>query len=136
MVCASASPPATSTPRRKRASSTDALFRSQKVKWGGVAGKHSPYTVVGEVSGKYALLSLLDEGAPIADIGVCLHSRAAHGLFARLVAPAADYLPDVEQPREAPWCAVLCYAPEDALPPWFDAWTKTLAVALVGRRGW
>lgn len=103
-------------------------------------GKRSPYTVVGEVTGKYALLRLMDEGAPLADIAVCLHSRAAPGLWRRLwpngpedESLAVDY---GDRPTDAPWCAVRCYAPEHVLPPWFDSWTMTAGMALVRRDGW
>lgn len=103
-------------------------------------GRQSPYTVIGEVSGKYALLRLLDEQASVADIAVCLHSRAAPGLWRRLWPQGPRDEGMVvgygDMPGAVPWCAVRCHAPEDALPPWFDAWTKTLGVALMRRSGW
>lgn len=103
-------------------------------------GKNGPYTTVGEISGKYALVRLLDEGAPLADVAVCLHSRAAPGLWRRLWADgpadenvAANY---ADMPPAAPWCVVRCHAPEEVLPAWFDHWTQALAMAIVRREGW
>lgn len=93
------------------------------------AGRNSPYAVTGKVTGKHAWIRLMDEGALIADIAVCLHSRSAPALWERIAA-------DPEMPKEAPWCAVRCYAPAGALPHWFYPWTKTLAMALVRREGW
>ncbi|QOX05574.1 MULTISPECIES: hypothetical protein [Xanthomonas] len=98
-------------------------------------GRDSGYTVVGEVSGKYALLRLLDESAPLADIGVCLHSRAAPGLWARLLA-GSDDAASHDRPGSVPWCAIRCYATEHVLPTWFDGWTKTVGMALMRREGW
>lgn len=103
-------------------------------------GKQGPYTVAGEVSGKYGIFRLLDENAPLADIAVCLHNRAAQGLWRRLWPNGPDDREMVaeyaDKPANTPWCAVRCWAPEDVLPPWFDSWTKTLAMALVNRTGW
>lgn len=103
-------------------------------------GKNSPYTAVGEVSGKYALLRLLDERAPLADIAVCLHSRAASGLWRRLWpnGPNDDSMSVsfADKPQSSPWCAVRCYAPENVLPDWFDSWTKSVGIALLRREGW
>lgn len=98
-------------------------------------GRSGPYTATGEISGKFALIRLLDEGAPIADVGVCLHSRAAPGLWRRLLSTGID-AEDLRMPEQPPWCAVVCHASELALPAWFDAWTKTLAAALARREGW
>ncbi len=103
---------------------------------GAVGKRAGPYAVTGEISGKRALVRLWDEGAPLADVGVCLHSRAAPGLWAALRAGGGDALSDVDMPAAAPWCAVRCYAPEFVLPPWFDVWTKTVGMALVRREGW
>lgn len=100
-----------------------------------VRGRSGAYTATGEVSGKYALVRLLDEDAPIADIGICLHNRAAGGLWRRLLSTGID-ADGLDRPPQTPWCAVVCYAPESALPPWFDSWTKTLGMALVRREGW
>ncbi|CBA14780.1 hypothetical protein [Xanthomonas albilineans] len=103
---------------------------------GRLGGRNSPYSVTGAVSGKRALARLWDEESPLADIGVCLHSRAAPCLWAELHADDCGGLADINQPADAPWCAVRCYAPEQVLPTWFDSWTKTLAMALVRRDGW
>ena len=103
---------------------------------GRAGGRQGPYSVRGEISGKRALLRLYDEDAPLADIAVCLHSRAASGLWAALLPLDPDVLLDVECPRNAPWCAVIYYAPEMALPAWFDSWTKTIGMALLKREGW
>lgn len=105
---------------------------------GSVGGRNSPYWTQGEISGKYALIRLNDEQAPVADVGVCLHSRAAKGLWNRLLMIDGD---DIvarhgDMPPQAPWCAIRCYAPEVVLPRWFDSWTKTLGMALVRREGW
>lgn len=97
-------------------------------------GRNSEYTVLGDVSENYAYLRLFDENAPLADIAVCLHSRAARGLWARVTSDGHD-LVDINRP-DPPWCAVRCYAPEEILPQWFDIWTKTVGMALVRREGW
>ena len=102
---------------------------------GSAGGRGSGYTVTGEIGAKRALLRLLDNGAPVADVGVCLHSRAARGLWYALAEAAGDWMAAIPMPS-APWCAVLCYAPEDALPPWFDDWAKTAGMALLRREGW
>lgn len=101
-----------------------------------VGGRDHGYRVTGNIGGKRALLRVWDENAPIADVGVCLHSRAAPGLWADLHAGPADNLSDINMPAEAPWCAVRAYAPESILPTWFDSWTKTVGMALVRREGW
>lgn len=103
---------------------------------GRVGGRNSPYSVTGTISGKRALLRLWDEDAAVADVGICLHSRAAPGLWAELHAGDGGELTDIARPSAEPWCAVRCYAPEHVLPAWFDAWTKTVGVALVRREGW
>lgn len=103
---------------------------------GKAGGRSSPYSVDGVISAKRALIRLYDEHAPLADIGICLHQRAAPGLWSDLHADDDGDLADIGRPAGEPWCAVRCYAPEAALPPWFDAWTKTVAMALVRREGW
>ena len=90
----------------------------------------------GQLSGKRALLRLFDGEAPLADIGICLHSRAAPGLWAELHAGDDGSLSDIDRPPAEPWCAIRCYAPEAVLPPWFDSWTQLVAWALVRREGW
>lgn len=102
-------------------------------------GRDSGYAATGEIASKYAMVTLYDEGAPIAFIAVCLHSRAARGLWARITSPAGPgeiVVSDADRPPHEPWCAVRCAAPEAALPPWFDSWTQTLGVALMRREGW
>lgn len=103
---------------------------------GRVGSRNSPYSVTGAVAGKRALLRLWDEGASLADVGICLHSRAAPGLWAELHAGDDSGLTDINRPSDEPWCAVRCYAPEHVLPVWFDNWTKTVGMALVRREGW
>ncbi|RNK86771.1 hypothetical protein [Xanthomonas vasicola] len=103
---------------------------------GRVGGPDSSYTVTGTLSSKQAMVRLLDEDAPLADIGICLHSRAAPGLWSELHANDMGELSDINMPPCAPWCAVRCYAPEYVLPTWFDAWTKTVGMALLRREGW
>ncbi|MHB1057258.1 MAG: hypothetical protein ACYC0F_05180 [Rhodanobacter sp.] len=99
-------------------------------------GRDTPYLVDGQVGSKRAWLRLLDGEVVLADIGVCLHSRAASGLWADLHAGGVDDLAGLGMPSTVPWCAVRCYAPEGVLPAWFDSWTKTVAVALMRREGW
>lgn len=99
-------------------------------------GRDTPYVVAGEIGSKRALIRLFDGEAVLADIGVCLHSRAAPALWADLHVDAGDSLSDVPMPAGVPWCAVRSYAPEAVFPGWFDSWTKTLAVALMQRHGW
>lgn len=105
---------------------------------GKVAGRESPYWVIGEISGKYALLRLMDEEAAVADVGICLHARAAKGLWSRLrMGDTRDLVAESsDRPPQEPWCGVRCYAPEGALPAWFDSWTKTAAMAVLRREGW
>lgn len=102
------------------------------------AGLNSGYIAAGEIGGKSAVVSLFDEGAKIADVTVCLHSRASKTAWTRIVAANRGALVVDENypPPQAPWCAVRCFAPESALPAWFDTWTKTLAFALLRREGW
>lgn len=99
-------------------------------------GRDTPYTVTGDIGGKRALLRLWDESAPLADIGVCLHSRAAAGLWADLHCEPADDLTDINMPASPPWIGVRCFAPESIFPAWFDSWTKTVGMALLRREGW
>lgn len=103
-------------------------------------GRQSTHTVVGEVSGKYALIRMLDEGVTVADVAVCLHSRAAPGLWRRMWPHGPDDTSmaawHLNMPANAPWCVVRCHAPEAALPHWFDRWTQVVAIALMQREGW
>nr|WP_308006630.1 hypothetical protein [Xanthomonas albilineans] len=103
---------------------------------GRIGGRNSPYSVTGVVASKRALVRLWDEDSALADVGVCIHSRAAPGLWAELHAGDCGELTDINQPADTPWCAVRCYAPEQVLPIWFDSWTKTVGMALVRREGW
>lgn len=96
----------------------------------GRAGRGSMYSVSGEIGGKRALLRLWEQSAVVADVAVCLHSRAAPGLWADVGGSDDAY------PNAAPWVAMRLHAALEALPAWFASWTKTLAVALARREGW
>lgn len=103
---------------------------------GWAMSRRDGYRVTGDIGSKRATLRLLDEGAVVADIAICLHSRSSEGLWSELLSKCDhSMLPDLIIP-ESPWCAVLCYAPEIAYPDWFDHWTKNVAFSLLGRKGW
>lgn len=96
------------------------------------------YAVTGEISGKYALLQLHDDGALLADVAVCLSSRVAVSVWKKIYAAvrkdvvAGPY----DMPDNPPWCAIICHVDEYMLPPWFDAWTRVTALTLLNREGW
>ena len=79
------------------------------------------YTATGEISGKRAVITIYDEGAQIAAIGICLHSRASKSAWGEL--HQGGELPDLIPPS-VPWVAVRYDVAEIALPPWLDmlAW--------------
>ncbi len=103
---------------------------------GWAMSRRDGYRVTGEIGSKRTTLKLLDEGAVIADIAICLHSRSSERLWSELLSSIdQDSLPDLIIP-ESPWCAVLWYAPEVVYPQWFDQWTKTAAFGILRRSGW
>lgn len=99
----------------------------------GRINRNLPFGVTGEITSKGALLTLDYEGAPIAVIAVCLHSRSAPALWAAAHNAIGK---ELGARPEAPWCAIAQLAPYEVLPADFDAWSQAIAVALLRREGW
>lgn len=99
----------------------------------GHINRNLPFGVTGEITSKGALLTLDYDGAPIAVIAVCLHSRSAPALW-EAAHRAVDKEPGARP--AAPWCAVAQLAPYEVLPADFDVWSQAVATALLRREGW
>lgn len=91
--------------------------------------KHPEWAAAGEIQGKQAMLAVMCSGEPVADIAICLHSRAAESLWHQFAASAPDNLDlvDTLYPESPPWAAVRWrYQPED----WLERWVIVLAYTL------
>lgn len=111
-----------------------ALLPMQGAQQGYVLNRTSGYTCGGNITGKFAQIEIFDECAHIATLAVCMHSRAAKGLWGRITAHLIDNDYADQPPPPAPWAAMRYHVPEIVLPDWLDWWCKSAAWAIIDER--
>ena len=87
------------------------------------------WTVVCEIQGKQAMFAVCQGGDVVADIAICLHSRAAKGLWSQFSESAPSNIGVVNgiKMESPPWAAVRWRA---SPPVWLERWVTVLAYTL------
>lgn len=86
--------------------------------------RHEPaFTVTGEIGKKRSVVTLREHDAPLAVLGICLHSRASKPLLKTLTG-----IPD-DQGLSVPW--LVLRMEQDTMPPWVERWAEVVAWALM-----
>jgi len=93
--------------------------------YNGAAGKprrDGEYMAQGEIGNKRSVVTLYEDGVPLAVLGVCLHSRASKPLFRTLTGMDDDGL-------SVPWLVIRME--QDTMPAWVESWAIDIAWSLI-----